>query len=120
MSTITLNNADGSTDTFECDEETTILEGLEEAGLDKLVNLAYSQLGLITFFTVGPKEIRAWTIHQNTLAPQAAGAIHSDFERGFIKAEVYTYSDLMEFQSELKIKENGKLRQEGKDYIVQD
>jgi len=93
---------------------------LEEAGLDKLVNLAYSQLGLITFFTAGPKEIRAWTIHQNTLAPQAAGVIHSDFERGFIKADIYHVNDLFEYQSESSLKEHGKIRQEGKDYLVID
>ena len=73
-----------------------------------------------TFFTAGEKEVKAWTIRKGFSAPQAAGVIHTDFERGFIKAEVYTYDDLMEFKTELKIKENGKLRQEGKDYIVRD
>ena len=77
-------------------------------------------MGLETFFTAGEKEVKAWTIRKGSSALKAAGVIHTDFERGFIKAEVYTYSDLMEFQSELTIKENGKLRQEGKDYIVQD
>ena len=93
---------------------------LKEAGLDKLVSLAYNQLGLISFFTAGPKEIRAWTIHQNTLAPQAAGAIHSDFERGFIKADIYHVTDLFKYKSESSLKEQGKIRQEGKDYLVID
>ena len=93
---------------------------LEEAGLDKLVALAYKQLGLITFFTAGPKEIRAWTINQNTLAPQAAGVIHSDFERGFIKADIYHVNDLFEYKSESTLREQGKIRQEGKEYLVID
>tara|TARA_B110000116_G_scaffold263603_1_gene270302 strand:- start:1791 stop:2888 length:1098 start_codon:yes stop_codon:yes gene_type:complete len=93
---------------------------LEEPGLNKLIFLAYKQLGLITFFTAGPKEIRAWTIGQNTLAPQAAGAIHSDFERGFIKAEIYHFSDLVKYKSEISLKGNGKIRQEGKEYLVVD
>jgi ribosome-binding ATPase YchF (GTP1/OBG family) len=93
---------------------------LEEAGLDKLVALAYKQLGLITFFTAGQKEIRAWTINQNTLAPQAAGVIHSDFERGFIKADIYHVKDLLQHESETILREHGKIRQEGKDYLVID
>ena len=93
---------------------------LNEPGLNRLIIKGYNLLGLETFFTAGEKEVKAWTIRKGSSAPKAAGAIHTDFERGFIKAEVYTYSDLMEFQSESKIKENGKLRQEGKDYIVQD
>ena len=93
---------------------------LDEAGLDKLVALAYKQLGLITFFTAGPKEIKAWTIQQNTLAPQAAGAIHSDFERGFIKADIYHVNDLLKHQSESQLKDKGMIRQEGKEYLVID
>ena len=93
---------------------------LNEPGLNRLIMKAYRLLGLETFFTAGEKEVKAWTIKQGSSAPQAAGVIHTDFERGFIKAEVYTYDDLMAFQSEIKIKENGKLRQEGKEYIVQD
>ena len=93
---------------------------LNEPGLNKLIIKGYELLGLETFFTAGEKEVKAWTIRKGFSAPQAAGVIHTDFERGFIKAEVYTYDDLMEFKSELKIKENGKLRQEGKDYIVRD
>ena len=93
---------------------------LKEPGLDKLVSLAYKQLGLITFFTAGPQEIRAWTINHHTLAPKAAGAIHSDFERGFIKAEIYHFNDLVKYKSEILLKENGKIRQEGKEYMVID
>ena len=93
---------------------------LSEPGLNRLIIKGYSLLGLETFFTAGEKEVKAWTIKKGFSAPQAAGVIHTDFERGFIKAEVYTYDDLMEFQSEAKIKEQGKMRQEGKDYIVKD
>ena len=93
---------------------------LSEPGLNRLIIKGYELLGLETFFTAGEKEVKAWTIRKGFSAPQAAGVIHTDFERGFIKAEVYTYNDLMEFKSELKIKENGKLRQEGKEYIVKD
>ena len=93
---------------------------LDEPGLNKLISLAYSKLGLITFFTAGVKEVRAWTIFKNSLAPQAAGVIHSDFERGFIKADIYHIDDLKKYKTELALKENGKIRQEGKDYIVQD
>ncbi len=93
---------------------------LSEPGLNRLIMKGYTLLGLETFFTAGEKEVKAWTIKKGFSAPQAAGVIHTDFERGFIKAEVYTYDDLMEFQSEAKIKEQGKMRQEGKDYIVKD
>ena len=93
---------------------------LNEPGLNKLILKGYQLLGLETFFTAGPKEVKAWTIRKGSSAPQAAGVIHTDFERGFIKAEVYTYNDLMEFKSEDNIKEHGKLRQEGKNYIVKD
>ena len=93
---------------------------LTEPGLHKLIHEGYQLLGLETFFTAGDKAVKAWTIHQGSSAPQAAGVIHTDFERGFIKAEIYTYDDLMEFKSESNIKEHGKLRQEGKNYIVKD
>ncbi len=93
---------------------------LEEPGFDRMIHAGYHLLGLETYFTVGEQENRAWTIHKNTKAPQAAGKIHSDFEKGFIKAVVYHYNDLMEYQSEHAVKEAGKLRLEGKDYIVQD
>ena len=93
---------------------------LSHSGLDNLIALAYEQLGLITFFTAGEQEIRAWTIPSQTYAPQAAGTIHTDFERGFIKAEIYHLDDLIDYKSELTLREKGKIRQEGKEYIVQD
>ena len=94
--------------------------GLEESGLNKMIRSAYKILNLETFFTAGPKEIRAWSIPKGASAPNAAGVIHTDFERGFIKAEVYNIEDLIEFKNEENIKSAGKLRQEGKDYIVND
>jgi len=93
---------------------------LDSSGLDKLIQTAYSMLGLKTFFTAGTQEIKAWTIKAGYTAPQAAGVIHTDFERGFIKAEIYTVNDLEKYQSELSLKNSGKIRQEGKDYIVKD
>lgn len=93
---------------------------LHKPGLDKLIHASYKLLGLETFFTVGNKEVRAWTIKNGMFAPQAAGEIHSDMERGFIKAEVYTYKDLMQYKSEQALKDAGKTRQEGKSYIVQE
>ena len=96
------------------------LYNLNEPGLHKLIRLAYDQLGLITFFTAGEQEIRAWTIIKDTRAPSAAGTIHSDFERGFIKAEIYNINDLIKFESENSLRDNGKVRQEGKEYVVQD
>ncbi len=94
--------------------------GLEKSGLDELVKKAYDLLGLATFFTAGEKECRAWTFKKGMKAPQVAGIIHSDFERGFIKAETMSYDDLMTYGSQLKVKEAGKVRQEGKEYVVQD
>ena len=94
--------------------------GLEKSGLDELVKKAYDLLGLATFFTAGEKECRAWTFKKGMKAPQVAGIIHSDFERGFIKAETMSYGDLMTYGSQLKVKEAGKVRQEGKEYVVQD
>lgn len=94
--------------------------GLKESGLGRMALAGYRLLGLITFFTVGPKEARAWTAPKNSTAPQCAGVIHTDFERGFIRAEVFSFEDLMTAGSELKAKESGKLRVEGKDYIMQD
>ncbi len=94
--------------------------GLQEPGVNRLVRSAYKLLNLISFFTVGGKENRAWTVKQGALAPQAAGAIHSDLERGFIRAEVIKYNDLITLGSELKCKEAGKLSVEGKNYVVQD
>ena len=94
--------------------------GIKESGLEKLVVAGYSLLGLMSFLTAGEQEVRAWTIKKGTKAPQAAGKIHTDFEKGFIKAEVVSFDDLMQAGSYLKAKENGKVRIEGKDYVVQD
>ena len=94
--------------------------GLTEPGVNKVIRAAYKMLDLISFFTVGGKENRAWTITRGMLAPQAAGVIHSDLERGFIRAEVIKYDDLVKYGSELKCKEAGKLAVEGKNYEVQD
>ena len=93
---------------------------MESSGLDKLVAASYSILGLISFLTAGEDECRAWTIKKGTKAPQAAGKIHTDFERGFIKAEVVSYKDLMDCGSMLAAKEKGLVRQEGKEYVVED
>lgn len=94
--------------------------GITESGLEKLVVAGYSLLGLMSYLTAGEQEVRAWTIKKGTKAPQAAGKIHTDFEKGFIKAEVVSYDDLIEAGSYLKAKEHGKVRIEGKDYVVQD
>ena len=94
--------------------------GLSEAGLNQLIRVGYELLGLITYFTAGKQEVRAWTITKGTKAPQAAGVIHSDFERGFIRAEVMKYADLDQLANEKLVKEKGLLRVEGKEYVVQD
>ena len=94
--------------------------GLEESGLNRLIKKSYALLGLISYLTAGEKETRAWTIVNGTKAPQAAGKIHTDFEKGFIKAEIVSYNDLLEAGSYVKAKEKGKVRMEGKDYVVQD
>jgi len=107
---------------LEDDEKGFFLEelGLKESGLDKLIKKSYKILGLISFLTTGPKETRAWTVKEGSTAPQAAGKIHTDFERGFIRAEIVTYDDLDRLGSMVKVKEEGKLRLEGKEYIVKD
>lgn len=104
------------------EERKSFLEelGLKEPGLNKLIRDSYALLNLITFFTAGPKEVHAWTIKKGTKAPQAAGKIHSDFERGFIRAEVISYEDLIKSGSFTKAKEEGLIRLEGKDYEIQD
>lgn len=104
------------------DEINELLEsvGLKEPGLNLLVREAYNLLGLETYFTAGEKEVRAWTIHNGTKAPQAAAVIHTDFEKGFIRAEVMKYSDLLELGSEQAVKEAGRLGVEGKEYVVED
>ncbi len=103
-------------------ERTEFLEaaGLKEPGLNRLIHSAYKLLGLITYFTSGVQEVRAWTIKRGTKAPGAAGVIHSDFERGFIKADCYACADLFTYGSEAAVKEKGLLRSEGKEYIVKD
>ena len=107
---------------LEEEEKTAFLEdlGIQEAGLDRLVKASYKLLGLISFLTSGEDETRAWTIREGTKAPQAAGKIHTDFERGFIRAEVLSYQDLMDCGTAQAAKEKGLLRLEGKDYVVRD
>ena len=104
------------------DERAEFLEtmGLSEPGLNRLIREAYSLLGLQTYFTVGPKEARAWTIPIGVTAPQAAGVIHTDFEKGFIRAETIAYDDYVRLNGEAGAREAGKLRSEGKEYVVKD
>ncbi len=104
------------------EEKTAFLSdlGITESGLDKLIKAGYSLLGLISFLTAGPKEVRAWTIRRGTRAPAAAGKIHSDFERGFIRAEVVSFDDLIREGDRTKVKEKGLLRSEGKEYVMKD
>ena len=94
--------------------------GIKESGLDKLIKATYDLLGLATYFTAGSDECRAWTFKKGMKAPECAGIIHSDFERGFIKAEIMSYEDLEKYGSEVKVKEAGRMRLEGKEYIMQD
>jgi GTP-binding protein YchF len=94
--------------------------GLHETGLNRMIHAAYALLGLITFYTAGPKEARAWTVHKGAKAPEAAGEIHTDFERGFIRAETIAYDDFVAFRGETGAKDAGKMRSEGKEYVVQD
>lgn len=94
--------------------------GLHETGLNRMIHAAYALLGLITFYTAGPKESRAWTVHKGAKAPEAAGAIHSDFERGFIRAETISFDDYIACNGEAGARDSGKLRSEGKDYVVHD
>jgi GTP-binding protein YchF len=103
-------------------DKTDFLESmnLHEPGLDRLIHAGYKLLGLQTYFTVGPKEVRAWTIHIGDTAPQAAGVIHTDFERGFIRAQTIAFNDFIQYKGETGAKEVGKMRAEGKDYVVKD
>jgi ribosome-binding ATPase YchF (GTP1/OBG family) len=107
-------------DTLEEKKEFLAEYGLEESGLNRLIRASYHLLDLITYFTAGPQEVRAWTIQRGWKAPKAAGVIHTDFERGFIKAEVITMENMLTYKSELACKEAGKLSIEGKEYPVQD
>ena len=93
---------------------------IQESGLDQLIKKTYSLLGLATFFTAGSDEVRAWTFKLGMKAPQCAGIIHTDFERGFIKAEIMSFDDLVKYGSEKDVKDNGKMRLEGKEYLMQD
>jgi len=104
------------------DEQKDYLDavGLEEPGLNRVIRAGYQLLGLVTYFTVGPKEARAWTIEKGTKAPQAAGVIHTDFEKGFIRSETVAYEDYVSFNGEAGAREAGKFRLEGKEYVVQD
>lgn len=104
------------------DEKNLFLEelGIEQSGLDKLINATYHLLGLATYFTAGDKEVRAWTFKRGMKAPECAGIIHSDFQRGFIKAEIMSYDDLIYYGSEKQVREAGKMRLEGKEYIMKD
>jgi len=104
------------------EEQAAFLEdlGLEETGLARVIRAGYDLLGLLTFFTAGPKEARAWTVHDGATAPQAAGRIHTDFEKGFIRAETIAFDDYITHAGEAGAKENGKMRLEGKDYLVKD
>jgi len=94
--------------------------GMEEPGLDRVIRAGYELLGLQTYFTAGVKEVRAWTIKKGATGPQAAGVIHTDFEKGFIRAEVISYNDFIQYKGESGAKEAGKWRLEGKDYVVKD
>jgi hypothetical protein len=94
--------------------------GLDEPGVNRLIRSAYALLNLQTYFTAGVKEVRAWTIYKGSTAPQAAGVIHSDFEKGFIRAEVMKYDDYVNYGSESAVKEAGKFKVEGKEYVVAD
>ncbi len=107
---------------FEEEEKAEMLEslGVEESGLDQIIRKGFAKLGLMSYFTAGVKEVRAWTIRQNTTAPKAAAVIHNDFEKGFIRAEVISYEDFVQYGGEHGAKEAGKMRLEGKEYIVQD
>ena len=104
------------------DEQKDYLEavGLDEPGLNRVIRAGYDLLHLVTFFTVGPKEARAWTVEKGARAPQAAGVIHTDFEKGFIRAETIAYDDYVACKGEAGAREAGKFRLEGKDYVVQD
>jgi GTP-binding protein YchF len=107
---------------MDAEERREFLEdmGLEEPGLDRVIRAGYRLLNLLTYFTAGPKEVRAWTVRAGSTAPQAAGVIHTDFEKGFIRAETISYDDFVEYAGENGARDHGKLRLEGKEYVVQD
>ena len=107
---------------LDADDKAMFLDdmGMTEPGLDRLIHAAYRLLGLQTYFTVGPKEVRAWTVRIGATAPQAAAVIHTDFEKGFIRAETIAYDDFLARKGEQGAKDAGKMRLEGKDYVVKD
>ena len=113
-------NFDGNE--YDAEEKALFLEdlGIAESGLDRLIKASYSLLGLISYLTAGPQEVRAWTITKGTKAPGAAGKIHSDFERGFIRAEIVSFDDLVKHGSMAAVKEAGLYRSEGKEYVMKD
>ena len=113
---------EGELSEMEPEERTLFLEemGLEESGLQRLIHRAYQLLGMQTFFTAGEKEIRAWNILAGDTGPTAAGVIHTDFEKGYIRAEVFSVDDLVAFETEIAVKAAGKLRIEGRDYVMQE
>ena len=119
---VVCNKIEAEISELEDDEKADFLEmmGMEEPGLDRVIRAGYQLLGLQTYFTAGVKEVRAWTIKVGSTAPRAAAAIHTDFERGFIRAEVVGYDDFIEYNGENGAKEAGKWRLEGKEYIVKD
>jgi len=116
------NKIEAEISELEDDEKSMFLEemGMEEPGLDRVIRGGYGLLGLQTYFTAGVKEVRAWTVKIGATAPQAAGVIHTDFERGFIRAEVVSYDDFVQYNGEAGAKDAGKWRLEGKEYIVKD
>jgi ribosome-binding ATPase YchF (GTP1/OBG family) len=108
-------------DLDDADKEAFLADmGMEEPGLDRVIRAGFKLLGLQTYFTAGVKEVRAWTIHVGDTAPQAAGVIHTDFERGFIRAQTISFDDYVAFKGEQGAKEAGKMRAEGKEYVVHD
>jgi ribosome-binding ATPase YchF (GTP1/OBG family) len=117
------NNIEAQISELEAEEDKHMFMeeyGMKEPALDRLIHSAYKLLNLATYFTAGVQEVRAWTIHQGWKAPQAASVIHTDFEKGFIKAEVISYDDFVKYGSEAAARDNGRLRIEGKEYIVKD
>jgi ribosome-binding ATPase YchF (GTP1/OBG family) len=117
---IVCNQIEAEISELDDDEKAEFLDdmGMEEAGLDRVIRAGYQLLGLQTYFTAGVKEVRAWTVRVGATAPNGAGVIHTDFEKGFIRAEVIAYEDFIEFKGEAGAKDAGKWRLEGKDYLI--
>jgi GTP-binding protein YchF len=119
---VVCNQIEAEISELDDDEKAEFLDdmGMEEAGLDRVIRAGYQLLGLQTYFTAGVKEVRAWTVRVGATAPNGAGVIHTDFEKGFIRAEVIAYEDFIEFKGEAGAKDAGKWRLEGKDYLIKD